>query len=140
MLCSLSITLVPTYSLLDGDNAKEEFADCISETSDSCKSILPAESIPEVSSVKQPAFFRTRCFSTPLYPSRCYAIPDKSCMLDCPAVVRLGDGIHERLFQKDATKAIQFIGVNAVSFAEGNPRVDLKPLPEEVGFRLWRKD
>ena len=100
--------------------------------------ISPPSKIPSPSSVQRPPFFRTRNPKTPLYPSRCYALPPVDCMYERKAVEERPDGTEE-LFPKDPLKCIKFIGVNAVSFDEDNPSTFLSPLSREVSVFLMFK-
>lgn len=94
--------------------------------------IFDSQSTKPIELIQQPPFFRTRDFSTPLYPSNCYAVPKQSCMVDDP-VVEVFDEIANRfIIPKRSEKLIKFVGVDAVSYEDAEPATHLQPLPREV--------
>ncbi|KAK8827579.1 hypothetical protein WA577_007126 [Blastocystis sp. JDR] len=120
-------------------SSEDEYKDCQSDTSEYPSAISTENSFPSPSSIRRPPFFRTRNPKTPLYPSRCYALPPAGCMYARKAVEKRADGT-EVLFPKDPSKCIQFVGVNAVSFNENNPSTLLTPLSNEECDRIFHKE
>ena len=98
--------------------------------------IFDSQSTKPIELIQQPPFFRTRDFSTPLYPSNCYAVPKQPCMVDDP-VVEVFDEIANRfIIPKRSDKLIKFVGVDAVSYEDAEPATHLQPLAREVSDRI----
>ena len=97
--------------------------------------IFESQSSKPIELIQQPPFFRTRDFSTPLYPSSCYAVPKQPCMIDDPVVEVFDEKANRFVIPKRSDKLIQFVGVDAVSYEDAEPATQLQPLPREVGYR-----
>lgn len=75
---------------------------------------------PPVCSVCQGDFFRVRDKSRVLYPSSCYAVPEKSAFFNQTTV--------------DRSVSIQFVGVNIANFDENDQTTRISDQGETVLF------
>ena len=92
-----------------------------------------------IQSIEQPPFFRTAEINRVLFPSKCYKIPSKPCIIEESLDSLNRTNRHFSMVKKDKSKSITFVGVDAVVYSDSQPTTKLQPLSAEECDAIFNK-